>query len=288
MLSRGGGFTRTLIKFVFATDSAEEIVQLRSSVTGVHLAIIHLGARTPSWTKSRRSQSQDLLFATWEDGTNSLSRPFSVDDHLITIALGDDNNSVYSVQKAVLCTASSYFTKAFDGSFSESKERTLKLPGCNSTTFELFLYRLCHQKLPEKMYDDDFETCEPCGVQPALVQLWYFADAYLMPKLQNESLCRLHDCFSAGFYVRRMRMATMKLAIEKVPRTSKPWELILDCVARDYSECDDALGTGGDEFLHGQPDILIAITERLRARSRFSGLNRPDLGPCYGYRVAED
>lgn len=89
----------------------------------------------------------------------------------------------------MLCDSSDYFTKALDGTFSESSTRELRLPGCDKETFQLFLFYLSQKSLPNISpntdNDDDFDA----GVVYARV--WVFADYLVIPKLQDAALCQV-------------------------------------------------------------------------------------------------
>jgi hypothetical protein len=54
----------------------------------------------------------------------------------------------YEVAGALLYGACDYFTKALGGSFAEATTHTLRLPGCDGSTFKLFLYWLMKKALP--------------------------------------------------------------------------------------------------------------------------------------------
>jgi len=69
------------------------------------------------------------------------------DDVLVTVQL-EGARQTFSVQKALLCSASDYFVKALDGKFKEAVDNTLHLPGCDEATFQLFLAWLCGREFP--------------------------------------------------------------------------------------------------------------------------------------------
>lgn len=117
------------------------------------------------------------------------------DDNPIKIALDDSINS-YFVQKAVLCSASDYFVKALqENTFSEGQTRTLRLPGCDEGTLVLFLYWLTYRELPAGHLQKHGEDAS-CRCHGAMIKLWAFADACLLPQLQNSAIYALWELCS--------------------------------------------------------------------------------------------
>ena len=99
------------------------------------------------------------------------------------------------IQRALLCNASAYFTKALEAGFKETDERILTLPGCDLQSVQLFIYWLCKHDIPDLIAEAnttipksperrDFIT----SCQEALVRLWCFADCFLIPRLQNVAM----------------------------------------------------------------------------------------------------
>lgn len=109
---------------------------------------------------------------------------------MVTIVLEEDG-SRFTVQSALLCSASDYFVKALEGPFKEANERTLSLPGCDAKIFSIFLYWMCNRELPnlngpsekdDRFFDSMFRW------QKLLIRLWVFGDAYLIPALCQDSI----------------------------------------------------------------------------------------------------
>lgn len=88
-------------------------------------------------------------------------------------------------------------TGALQGGFREASTATLTLPGCDIDTFELFLHYLVNRDLPDSelvvghaVAESDGQLAAIVAYQAKLVRLWIFADAIMMPRLQN---CAAHD-----------------------------------------------------------------------------------------------
>lgn len=121
-------------------------------------------------------------------------------DQTIAIAL-ENCSQTFTLSKAMLCNASSYFSAALNGHFRESTDHILRLPGCDENVLIFFVYYLTHhEKLPtlgsedenedegaEKLSDFDPNSTWSQRVIFA-IRLWRFADACLMPKLQNKAM----------------------------------------------------------------------------------------------------
>lgn len=69
------------------------------------------------------------------------------DGQVITIKL-EDTEETFLVQRALLCCASDYFITALEGRFKEGIENVVRLPGCDTETFKLFLYWIGYHQLP--------------------------------------------------------------------------------------------------------------------------------------------
>lgn len=99
---------------------------------------------------------------------------------------------IFYVQKALLVNASSYFATALGDAFVEGKTHELTLPGCDLKTFEVFLYWLGHKHLPRTSGWRAIE--EVCyDFQERLLQLWLFADRYMLLELREKAESQLSD-----------------------------------------------------------------------------------------------
>ena len=149
----------------------------------------------------------------------------------------DNSEETYFLQKAQLIGVSSYFSAALEGTFKESTERVMKLPGCEKDAFELFLYSLCYRKLPnladyiDHKDDDAVIDSRASQVQVALVQLWCFADAILTPDLQNIVMKSLLQFFA----VTRITTEGLRVAFSLTSKDSLLRKAMLDEFLSDYA-----------------------------------------------------
>lgn len=170
-------------------------------------------------------------------------------DELVSITL-DGSTNQFSISKALLCRASEYFRKALNGEFKESSTRTLRLPGCDEPTLRLLVFYMERQALPDFLYEvygyraedeedrevghGKFEENEYGAhpeVQTSLVRLWLLGEAYLMPKLQNQTMCRLLDFFKSD----DIAAETVKLVFEETAQDSLLREV---CVRQAAADCN--------------------------------------------------
>lgn len=139
-------------------------------------------------------------------------------DTIIEIALEDGGN--FTVQRALLCNASEYFRAALQGQFAESQTKKLRLPGCDTRSFELLLYWICNKQLPGslsrrhslKWDDENYDESERATehLQGSLARLWYTAGMYLMPALQNKVM----DCLLDIFGHLKVRASALEIAFD--------------------------------------------------------------------------
>lgn len=114
-------------------------------------------------------------------------------DELVKIE-PEESSKTFKVQAALLRNASPYFEKALAGGFMESKYKVLRLPGCDKATFELFLFWLCKQRMPEV----GSAVASSSAWQEVMVQLYAFADMCLIPELQNQAMTGFLNTLSCG------------------------------------------------------------------------------------------
>ena len=203
------------------------------------------------------------------------------DGQIIAVKL-EDVEETFLVQKAVLTSASSYFIAALEGEFKESTESTLKLPGCTKETFELFLFWICHRELPGLWEwldkgDSAAKTYQQTAgrAQTAFVRLWCFADAYLMPKLQNAAMILLLECLENS----RTNAGAAKLALELTSSGSPVRDAVMDELVSDYTrgpkgERDDRYSEEEMDTLGATPGFMSELTTRLFSVGveRYSGV----------------
>ncbi|KAK5166590.1 uncharacterized protein LTR77_008133 [Saxophila tyrrhenica] len=196
-----------------------------------------------------------------------LTRPFS---RSVKIVLEDGGR--YFVQKAILYNASQYFVKALEGSFIESTEQVLKLPGCDSATFDVFFFWLCKGNLPTTLQvigglgyqDRDVSTMrarrsEDCEKQKLIVRTWCFGDACLLPVLQDVAMRAL--CASSKACP--ITDEVLCLAVQTMPRDSALWRLCFDKFAVFFYHARDLMSEEWKDEIGQIPGALKELTERL-------------------------
>lgn len=193
------------------------------------------------------------------------------DGQVIKITL-EGADKTFFVQKALLCSASSYFATALSGSFKEAAENQLRLPGCDQETLEFFLYWLCHQRLPAQLVsitdaDKSDYASKRAKAQAPLVRLWCFADMILMPALQDDAMLRLIDCFHES----RVHAHAVAASVELATSDSLIHKAIMDELARDMvadNESDEQIFTEENKNEMGAiPGVMSGLLDRLIARS---------------------
>ncbi|KAF7187084.1 hypothetical protein HII31_11693 [Pseudocercospora fuligena] len=183
---------------------------------------------------------------------------------MIEIALEDGGN--FSVQKAILRNASAYFEKALESHFKEGKDKRLRLPGCTTATFQIFLYWLCKAKLPD--FDSYFRSvlastksneAECDDVQVQLVRLWAMADLWILPELQNAATRALNIVLE----VRCIAPAALKTALELLPSDALICKALLRDFAYSWDPDMNTLGMKGIEELGQTPGFFTAFTREM-------------------------
>lgn len=179
------------------------------------------------------------------------------------------------VQKALLCSVSDYFVKALDGPFQESSQSTLRLPGCDADTFRLFLYWLCHRRFPEYRALEERSDAYILQVQELLVRLWCFAEALLLPNLQNETMRYLLKVLDSS----RVRVQAIRLMTELAAEDSVLHSTVMREVACDYKQDTYTIEEANE--LGALPGVMYELTTRLLKRDEYK--NEP-----LSYRAADD
>jgi hypothetical protein len=185
------------------------------------------------------------------------------------------------VQRALLCAASEYFRSALLGSFAEAEDKTLRLPGCDTTVFELMLYWLCMRGLPDisdqllLLSDEDKDrdnTEETIGkAQASLVRLWHIAGMYLMPALQNFVMV----CFLDMLGSHQIELLAMETAFEMGSA---------ECILRKM-----LLGEFVDEHVRSAPIGRRSRGLHGRARERLTAFGTiPDFLASFADEVTKD
>ena len=118
--------------------------------------------------------------------------------------------------------------KALQGHFKEATEKNLRLPGCDSEVFKVFLYWMWRNEAPAFAQEvDALDNPTPRQVavdnrEMLLIRAWMFGDGYLIPKFQNEvmdSLLYFLELYPTSWSV-------IHYASELAPKTSLAWKAV--------------------------------------------------------------
>jgi hypothetical protein len=146
-----------------------------------------------------------------------------------------------------------------NGSFSESVEGVLKLPGCDVNTFESFIYWLFHKDLSHLLESDHPHVC--------LAKLWCFGEACLLPKLQNCAMRTLITSFK-DFYV---NFDAMEIAGSETQVDSPLWQVLVKHAASDYA--DPCMPNDRKLELESKPELLVAVARQLATEHWIGGVD---------------
>jgi hypothetical protein len=178
----------------------------------------------------------------------------------ILVQLEDGSANKYTVSKALLCNASDYFSKALNGAFVEASLQSLKLPGCDTVTFESFLYWLCHRYFPVgfELAAPGHDVAHKQSRQCVLIKLWCFADEHLIPNLQDATMIALLSNFE--------ETNTSIQAVRVVNQLSQNGQLIWEVVMRELAHDYDNIKRESNvvQELAGIPGVMEDLIERLR------------------------
>ncbi|KXT02230.1 hypothetical protein AC578_5072 [Pseudocercospora eumusae] len=200
------------------------------------------------------------------DQVAELASAFKADE-LIKIELED--GGIFTVQKATLCHRSPYFKAALEeNKFKEGMEKKLRLPGCTTKAFEMFLYWMIHSNIPHIF--DCFEVHPPIPdpsqgrdkrsdeFQVTLVQLWVLADILLLPELRDKAilsisgvLCEYHVAVDA-----------VKAAFQETGAKSEVSKEVIDHLVRD-SGVSGIYGAEEMDALGAITGVLLAFNNKL-------------------------
>jgi hypothetical protein len=141
---------------------------------------------------------------------------------------------------------------------------TLKLPGCDTDTFELFLYWLHNKGLPSEFdkVPPGLRSTELLERRKLMVQLWGFGNAYLMPKIQNVAMNTYLNLLSEH----RVSLEEVSLVAELAPQGSPLWVVTMDELAHDH----DSLLDDGEEIVDhfaNNPGAMVELIKRLRGHN---------------------
>ena len=196
------------------------------------------------------------------------------------------------MQKALLCTTLEYFVKALKGNFKEAEDRTLRLPGCDKETLELFLYWACNKALPDFQADIGHEPGNTRkdlvhANQLRLAKLWILGDACLLSRLQNDAMRSLGSMLgSANVSVEAIRYAFAESAEGSMLRKALAHELALDYI-------NDRYLAGEAENIGAIPGVFAATTNVVFTCYNNKCAHEPEgftgaRGDCWGFLVPEE
>ncbi|KAK3712131.1 hypothetical protein LTR37_009222 [Vermiconidia calcicola] len=181
------------------------------------------------------------------------------DAEVVSVHL-DGTSKTFYVQRALLCAVSDYFRKALQGPFAEGKTKTLRLPGCSESIFELILYWLCHQALPLEI-ENEASPRNPTDASPnqrKLIELWCLAVSYLMEKLQNAAMHSLLTNFAGNHPGVDAIRLTRKIAVND----SMVHDVVMEELAASYSRGGYTLDE--KDSLGAIPGVMNSLIAELR------------------------
>jgi hypothetical protein len=153
----------------------------------------------------------------------------------VNILYGDGEKKPVFVHKSYICEHSKYFRAAFRDGFAETNAQEIDLEGTDPRTFNRFLHWIYYQSLP---------TSEVVGGNlNTNVELWIFADKYIVPKLQNymtiimESLygtLTRSDPSNIGASVTQQFNALLQYVYKTTTESSRLRRVLVDYLAITY------------------------------------------------------
>lgn len=193
-----------------------------------------------------------------------------------------DSDEIFLVQRALLIQASEYFQKALKGHYAETERRVLRLPGCDTPTLQLFLYWLYHRTLPcfgeaqSILYvkhgsKSDIALKNAIDHQIKLFRLWGFAEAYLLPRLQNETM----ECLCDFLMFHRLQPAAAHVAFEVSSRDLLEYFCVKQAAndwRSSYYDEDDLTVLGG---IPGFMNMMLNSIEECRQRGCLCHQSKP-------------
>ena len=103
---------------------------------------------------------------------------------MVTIHVGEERTK-YVVHEQFICHYSDFFQSAFNSGFSETESKEVSYPDTTTPAFGLFIQWLYTQSL------SDIEGSKPSVND--LIEVWFLADAILVPSLQNKALLAINE-----------------------------------------------------------------------------------------------
>ncbi|KAL1591647.1 hypothetical protein SLS60_011645 [Paraconiothyrium brasiliense] len=194
-----------------------------------------------------------------------------VNQSFATVVVGTEE-ATFVVHEALLTHYSEFFRAALQGGFQEAKTKTVTLKDDSSSTFELFVHWLYHERLPNARKDDAqvvqlFSIQGDKPVEPSkaeakehlckskrLVHLYVFGNTYQAAQFKTATLRSLfkHLHKVGGIFPRR---STIAYAFTKLPNNDPLCRLLVDfyCLNEDTFS-----GQGTDH----NANFLYEVTKR--------------------------
>ncbi|KAI5201604.1 hypothetical protein E4T39_05169, partial [Aureobasidium subglaciale] len=142
----------------------------------------------------------------------------------------------FTISKYLLCSRSSFFDRALNGSFREANESKIILDEC----LDLFLiFHTWLFSLGLDFVETGFRSSDDTGGenrQRVYLEIYIFADRLGIPKLGNAALLQLDKVTRPEGLPSRFGIATIRLAYESVPKSSRLWKYLM-AIERDANKC---------------------------------------------------
>ncbi|KAF2497212.1 hypothetical protein BU16DRAFT_581176 [Lophium mytilinum] len=143
--------------------------------------------------------------------------PASCYDTIVTVTVGaGEEKKTFQVYKGLISFHSSYFARAFNGSFSEAEKETVELPEDEVDVFDIFYYWINSGRLRGPLRLDVPQVPLPWAL---LINLWIFGDARGRPAFKNAVIDALtrksndESCFPGPGTINRVYKNTLDASL---------------------------------------------------------------------------
>lgn len=159
----------------------------------------------------------------------------------------DDNTTMYTPSKAILCSGSRWFDAAFkDGRFQESQSGSIRLPDDCPEAFGALLYYVHQDSLVWTTWPEDSDEC---GEQLWLCfKVWLLGDKYLLEDLQNtvmERICALLISVDSAGEAMPVAVEVLAMCYEACPEGLPLRVIIADHVVNRMRNSPSAFARAG-------------------------------------------
>lgn len=114
---------------------------------------------------------------------SKLALSSALGEEVVEVLVGPKRKK-FPIHKKLLCNASDFFSKAFNGGFQEAKDGSMNLPVDDPTAFELFIDWLYRSSLPSLR---EFEG------RKTLYNLYFFAEKLCLNDLANQTMDKIRE-----------------------------------------------------------------------------------------------